>query len=146
VQVRGGEAEDSPQELIMAYRWEERYWPSYVDWEQQTELAGWPEELRLQVWSDNPELGLQVLLEDSTGQRFCYTLEEYWGPGWTRSSVPLGHPTRSWGGAGDGEVHYPLALRALRLVEGPRGSARSGEVRLREAVLHTRAPAAGPTE
>jgi hypothetical protein len=49
-------------------------------------------------------------------------------------------PTRYWGGAADGQFHYPLAFLSLRLVQGPEGSRTSGKIYLRNVFVRTLAP------
>jgi len=125
---------------VLNYQFTGPGWPGYVDLTKRTYLRGLPLELNLEVHGEGGGTRLQVILEDSTGQRFCYSLGKLRWPIWTPLRASLQGPTRFWGGAADGRFHYPLYFRGLRVVEGPPGSSRSGQLRLRNVFVRTLAP------
>jgi hypothetical protein len=122
------------------YRFTGAYWPGYVDLTKRTALRGVPTDLNVEVRGETGGARLEAILEDETGQRFCYPLGELLWPEWTPLRVSLRGLTRYWGGAADGVPHYPLNFLSLRLVQGPEGSAAAGQVELRNVFVRTLAP------
>jgi hypothetical protein len=116
------------------------YWPGYVDLTRRTYLRGMPLDMNLEVKGETGGARLAAILEDATGQRFCYPLGAVRWPEWTHVRGSLRGPTRYWGGASDGQPHYPLAFLSLRLLQGPSGSRTTGEVHVRNVFVRTLAP------
>lgn len=134
------EAEPGGAAAVLNYRFTGAYWPGYVDLNKRTHLRGLPLELNLEVQGEGGGSRLQAILEDSSGQRFCYSLGELRWPIWTPLRANLQGPARFWGGAADGQFHYPLYFRGLRVVQGPIGSAQTGQLGLRNVFVRTLAP------
>lgn len=124
----------------LAFNFTGPYWPGYVDLTRRTFLRGLPLEWRAQVQASSTGVRLQVILEDASGQRFCYDLGPLSASVWTDLRGNLQGPTRYWGGAGDGLARFPLYFLSLRLVQGPAGTPASGEIRLRDVFVRTLAP------
>ena len=116
------------------------YWPGYVDLTRRTYLRGLPLDINVELKGETGGARLAAILEDATGQRFCYPLGALRWPEWTQVRGSLRGPTRYWGGAADGTPHYPLAFLSLRLLQGPAGSKTSGEVHLRNVFVRTLTP------
>ncbi len=116
------------------------YRPGYVDLTRRTLLRGAPLDVNLEVQGNSGGARLQAILEDASGQRFCYDLGPVQTQDWTAFRGSVQGPARYWGGAGDGFPRYPLYFLSLRLVQGPEGSAASGEIRLRDVFVRTMAP------
>lgn len=116
------------------------YWPGYVDLTRRTLLRGLPLDVNVEVRGEGGGTRLEAILEDATGQRFCYPLGALRWPEWTPVRGSLRGPTRYWGGAGDGVPHYPMAFLSLRIVQGPRGSAAGGQLEMRNVFVRTLAP------
>ena len=135
-EASGGEAGGAS----LAYTFTGPYQPGYVDLTRRTFLRGAPLDVNLQVRGDGGGARLQAILEDATGQRFCYDLGTVVAADWTALRGSVRGPARYWGGAKDGVAHYPLYFLSLRVVQGPEGSAKRGEIHLREVFVRTLAP------
>jgi hypothetical protein len=124
----------------VSYTWTGPYQPGYADLTRRTFLRGVPLEVDLEAQGDSGGARLEAILEDATGQRFCYDLGPVKAPAWTPVAAAVQGPTRYWGGAKDGQPHYPLYFLSLRIIQGPTGSAASGEIFLRDVFVRTQAP------
>ena len=124
----------------LRYAFTGSYWPGYVDLTRRTTLRGLPLDLKVELKGETHGARLTAILEDATGQRFCYPLGALRWPEWTPVRASLRGPTRSWGGVNDGVMHYPVSFLSLRLLQGPAGSRPSGEVHLRNVFVRTLAP------
>jgi hypothetical protein len=136
----GTEAQTGAGGASVAYTWTGPYQPGYVDLTRRTFLRGAPLDVNLEVQGDSAGARLQAILEDSTGQRFCYDLGPVKSKDWSPVRVSVEGPTRYWGGAKDGLPHYPLYFLSLRIVQGPTGSPASGTIWLRDVFVRTLAP------
>jgi hypothetical protein len=95
-----------------------------------------------------PERGgvLEAILEDETGQCFAYELCELRArPSsthevrlWQAAEAPLWQATRYWGGANDGQFHYPVEFRGLRMRPAGAGP---GELLVSNLMVTTLVPA-----
>lgn len=133
--------EDEDGGAALSYAFTGPYRPGYVDLTRRTFLRGTPQEVSLEAQGDTHGARLQAILQDASGQSFCYDLGPVNAPEWATIRGSVQGPTRYWGGDDNGVPQYPLYFQSLRLVQGPDGSAPTGTLRLRDVMVRTIAPA-----
>jgi hypothetical protein len=134
------EAEAGAGGAWLAYTFTGPYRPGYVDLTRRTFLRGLPLDVNLQVQGDSGGARLQAILEDASGQRFCYDLGPVQAKEWAALRGNVQGPARYWGGAQDGTPRYPLYFLSLRVLQGPEGSSTSGGIWVRDVFVRTMAP------
>ena len=127
---------------LPALRLDYQYAPGWSFWRaspsQAFALPGRPTGMGLWVNGDGSGNLVRARFRDATGQTFQASAPDMTWTGWRFVSfgfvpppgeAPLGH----WGGADDGQVHYPVSVDTLLLLDHPAGARRSeGSVTLAE--------------
>ncbi len=90
-------------------------------------LSGKPESLGLWVFGDGSGNGLRMRFTDNTNQTFQAGAGNLTWVGWRFVEFKLSGDNGHWGGANDGQIHYPLRIDSLLLIDGL-GRATSGHV------------------
>jgi hypothetical protein len=92
-------------------------------------LPGKPRELRLWIYGDASGHLARCRVIDSTGQTFQPNGTKITWSGWKQVTFPfIANECGHWGGKNDGEIHYPLKLDTLFLLDNASKHASEGKV------------------
>lgn len=93
-----------------------------------TKVEGKPKALGLWVYGDNSNNVLRMRYLDATGQTFQPQGTSLNWKGWRYYEFPLDGSGGFWGGAGDGQIHYPIQLDSLFILDSIRTENNRGEI------------------
>ncbi|HEY0075679.1 MAG TPA: cellulase family glycosylhydrolase [Abditibacteriaceae bacterium] len=93
-----------------------------------TKVNGRPIALAMWVYGDNSNNVLRMRYRDATGQTFQPNGTSINWKGWRYYEFPLDGPVGFWGGANDGQIHYPIQLDSLFILDSIGTKNNKGEI------------------
>ncbi len=98
-------------------------------------LPGQPKGLLVWVYGDGQGHWLRMRFVDATGQTLQPTFGRVDWTGWKLVYFPFSGQHGHWGGANDGQVHWPIRLDSLVLLDAYNGRSGSGTLRVAGPML-----------
>lgn len=93
-----------------------------------TKVNGRPMAMGMWVYGDNSNNVLRMRYRDATGQTFQPNGTSINWQGWRYYEFPLDGSGGFWGGANDGQIHYPIQLDSLFILDSIRLENNKGEI------------------
>lgn len=134
--IRTGDPKEGPiakgvAAIELSYRFEagHKFVQVMPTTDDQRQLGRSPRELTMWVFGDGSGHLARCRVVDSTGQVFQPNGVKITWTGWKLVSFPLGgNDNGHWGGKNDGEMHYPLKLDTLFLLDNASKQASEGKI------------------
>jgi hypothetical protein len=93
-----------------------------------TKVEGQPKVMGMWVYGDNSNNVLRMRYRDETGQTFQPNGTSINWTGWRYYEFPLDGSGGFWGGANDGQIHYPIQLDSLFILDSIHTENNKGEI------------------